>query len=108
MVLIALIASLALNAYLIFHETMNKIQYIGWLRIYWITRDVGDPETEPVFERAFMRQTMAPYWRGKGLKVRLKNYTFQFGILTGKGRDLLDQLDGRHLDDDVEDIKQWN
>ena len=107
MVFVVLALSLALNAYLIFHETMNKIQYVGWLRIYWITRDTGDPETEPMFERAWMRQTMPPYWRGTGLKVRFRTHTFQFGVLTKKGRDLLDQLDGRVLDESAREIRQW-
>lgn len=106
MVWIALILSLALNAYLIFHETMNKIQYVGLLRIYWITRDTGVEET-PVIKRAWMRQTMAPYWRGSGIELRFGQYTFQFGVLTGKGRDLLDQLDGRELHEDAKEIRQW-
>lgn len=106
MVWIALILSLALNAYLIFHETMNKIQYVQFLRIYWITRDTGEEET-PVIKRAWMRQTMAPYWRGSGIELRFGHYTFQFGVLTGKGRDLLDQLDGRELHENAKEIRQW-
>lgn len=103
---IVLILSLALNAYLIFHETLNKVQYLGWIRVYWITRDTGYAG-EPFVERAWMRQTMAPYWRGTGLKFRFNQYTFQVGVLTKKGRDLLDQLDGRDMDDDAKDIRQW-
>lgn len=103
---IALILSLALNAYLIFHETMNKIQYVGWLRIYWITRDTGT-EGQPLIERAWMRQTMAPYWRGSGVRINFRQYSFQFGVLTSKGRDLLDQLDGRELGESAKEIRQW-
>lgn len=103
---VVLILSLALNAYLVFHETMNKIQYVQLLRIYWITRDTGTSD-EPLVERAWMRQTMPPYWRGSGIKFRFRHYTLQIGILTKKGRDLLDQLGGRELHEDAKEIRQW-
>lgn len=107
MVLITfLILSLALNAYLVFHETLNKIQYVGWLRIYWITRDTGNPG-DPFAERAWMRQTAAPFWRGTGFRFRIREYTFQFGVLTKKGADLLDQLDGYDLDAEAKEIRTW-
>ena len=104
---IALALSLALNAYLVFHETLNKIQYVQFLRLYWITRDIGKPG-DPHIKRAFMRQTMPPYWRGKGVEFRFKEYTVQVGYLSGMATTLLDQLDGREMGESAKDIRQWN
>ena len=104
---IALALSLALNAYLVFHETLNKIQYVQFLRLYWITRNTGK-YGDPHVRRAFMRQTMAPYWRGSGIEFRFKEYTFQVGYLVRKADTLLDQLDGRELEENAKEIRQWN
>lgn len=63
-------------------DVLNRIQYVEFLRIYWITRDNG--EGQPRFAKATMRQTAAPYWRGRGWQFRFGKYTFQIGVLTVK------------------------
>jgi|SaaInlStandDraft_1057018.scaffolds.fasta_scaffold39311_3 hypothetical protein len=106
-ILIALlVASISLNIYLLFYNTLNKLQAITWLRIYWLVRDIGG-DGDPHFSRAFMRQNGAPFWRGQGIQFRRNQYVFQIGILTGKGMSRLDQLDGREMDDSPKEIRQW-
>jgi len=106
-ILIALlVASISFNIYLLFYNTMNKLQAITWLRVYWLVRDTGWDD-DPRLCRAFMRQNSAPFWRGQGIQFRRKKYILQIGILTGKGKSRLDQLDGRELSDSPEEIRQW-
>ena len=102
-----IVAVFALGAYLLFRDTMNRIQYLQSVRIYWITRNNGVRGTS-VLTKAFMRQTASPWWRGRGVQVRLGKHTFQVGILTGKADSLLDQMDGRELDHDATQIRAWN
>ena len=106
-ILIALlVASISFNIYLLFFNTMNKLQAITWLRIYWLVRDIGW-DGDPRFSRAFMCQNGAPFWRGQGIQFRRKQYIFQIGILTGKGMSRLDQLDGREMEESPKEIRQW-
>ena len=106
-ILIALlVASISLNIYLLFYNTLNKLQAITWLRIYWLVRDIGG-DGDPHFSRAFMRQNGAPFWRGQGIQFRRNQYVFQIGILTGKGMSRLDQLDRREMEDSPKEIRQW-
>lgn len=95
-----------LSVWLLFKDTMNRLQYIQFLRIYWITRDTGVLGT-PVLSRGLMRQTSAPFWVGEGIQVRYRTYTFQFGVLKHKSTGLLDQLGGRDMDESPEDIRGW-
>jgi len=108
MFIILLIAGLVLflGAYLLFRDTLNRIQYVEHLRVYWITRNTG-VSGQPFVRKAFMRHTSPPYWRGSGIEIRVGSYTVQFGILTGKVDSLLDQLDGRELDVAPKDLRQW-
>lgn len=92
--------------YLLFRDTMNKIQYVEHLRIYWITKDNGKKGT-PFLTKSFMRHTSEPYWWGDGLQVRFFKWTFQFGILKGKNEDLLSALDGEDLDISPQEIREW-
>lgn len=101
-----LVASTSFNIYLLFYNTMNKLQAIKWLRVYWLVRDIGW-DTDPKLSRGFMRQNSYPFWRGQGIQVRRKKYVVQIGILTGKGTSRLDQLDGREMDDSPKEIRQW-
>lgn len=71
---------LMIGAYFLFKDTMNRIQYLETLRLYWITKDNG--EGQPLFAKATMRQTSAPFWRGRGYQVRFRKHTFQVGVLT--------------------------
>lgn len=106
MLWLVLLVVIAVGFYLLFKDTLNKIQYIQTFRIYWITRDDGVLGT-PVVMRAFMRQTAPPWWRGTGIQLRYKTYTFQFGVLTGRGTSLLDQLGGRELEESAKEIRRW-
>jgi hypothetical protein len=101
-----------------FRDTLNRIQYIEFLRIYWITRDNGK-SGDPFVVRSFMRQIAPPWWRGKGIQFRVSKYTFQVGILREKANvpegsmdsemmGLLSQLDGRELDIDPKVLRdEW-
>jgi hypothetical protein len=92
--------------YLLFRDTMNKLQYVQTLRLYWITRNNAAKGT-PVVSKSFMRQTAHPWWRGSGVQFRFGRFTFHVGLLLSKGGSLLDQLDGRMLDEDTKSIRNW-
>jgi hypothetical protein len=92
--------------YLLFKDTMNRIQYVESLRLYWITKNNGE-KGMPFIYKSFMRQTHAPYWWGDGLQFRLGRYTFQIGILKGKNEDLLSALEGEELDITPQEIREW-
>lgn len=77
-------------AWLLFKDTMNRIQYVERLRLYWITRNNGTDE--PVVSKAFMRQTSPPYWRGRGIQFRFRSFTFQVGVLTMRVNSLESQI----------------
>lgn len=88
-------ASLLIAVYLLFKDTLNRIQYVERLRLYWITRDTGT-KGQPLVRRAFMRQVAEPYWRGEGIEIRLgKSLTFQVGLLTVRVDSLESQIGGR-------------
>jgi hypothetical protein len=106
MLYISVAAVLAFLLYLLFRDTMNKLQYVQTLRIYWITRNV--PSTDKFLCKAFMRQTAEPWWNGVGYQIRIGKYTFQAGVLTNRSNDLLDQLGGRYLAEDAKTIRDWN
>ena len=106
MIYLLIVVAFAIGAYLLFRDTMNRIQYLQSVRLYWITRDNGVAGTK-VITRAFMRQTAPPWWRGSGIQIRSGKYTFQIGVLTSKANGLLDQVDGRELDDGAKEIRSW-
>ena len=106
MIYLLIVVACAIGAYLLFRDTMNRIQYLQSVRLYWITRDNGAAGTK-VITRAFMRQTAPPWWRGSGIQIRAGKYTFQVGVLTSKANSLLEQVDGRELDDDAKEIRSW-
>lgn len=85
-----LMVLLLIGSYYLFRDTMNRIQYIERLHLYWVTRDT-DPGG-PIMKNAWMRQVEAPYWRGEGVEFRAGKYTFQIGILKEKGADLHSQI----------------
>ena len=92
--------ALLVGAYFLFRDTMNRIQYLERVGIYWITRDNATVDTPRVM-RAIMRQTAPPYWRGRGVQFRFRRWTFQVGRLTEKVSTLDKQL-GRGWLPDVE------
>jgi len=111
--------SVAALAYFVFKDTLNRLQYIQTLRVYWIVRDNGDARV-PKVTRAFMRQTSAPWWRGTGVQFRAGKRTLQVGILRERiapvqvsdmdedAGGVLAQLGGRELDVDAKTIrKEW-
>jgi hypothetical protein len=89
--------TLGVGGYFLFRETMNKIQYLERLRLYWITRDNG--EGQPRVTWAFMKQDTEPFWYGNGIQFRWGRHTFQVGILKGKAPSLDKQLGKGWLDD---------
>lgn len=106
LLLVVALVFIGVGSYFLFRDTMNKIQYLQCIRLYWITRDTGRKGI-PVIARAVMRQTAEPWWRGNGIQFRAGKYTFQVGVLTSRGNDLLDQLDGRNLDMGADEIRNW-
>lgn len=103
--LVALIV-LLVGSYFLFRDTMNRLQYVATFRIYWVTRNDGRSGS-PVVCRARMYHTAPPWWRGRGVQFRAGTYTFQVGVLTGKGASLLDQLGGRDLEVETSKIRNW-
>ena len=106
MIIYFIIAGIVVGMYFLLKDTMNRLQYVQTLRIYWITRN-NAPTNTSVVSTGFMRQTAEPWWNGKGVQFRYKNYSFQIGVLTGKSQGLLDQVGGRELDHDAKEIRNW-
>jgi hypothetical protein len=94
---------LGLGAYLLFKDTMNRIQYIEHLRLYWITKNTARSGV-PFIAPSFMRQTQAPFWHGTGVEVRFFKWTFQLGLLRGKG---VSPIEFEDLDVPVPTIRDW-
>lgn len=84
---------LVVGAYFLFRDTMNRVQYLETLRIYWITKNNG--KGQPLAASATMRQTSAPYWRGRGVQLRFGSLTFQVGVLTMRVNSLDAQISDR-------------
>lgn len=99
-------AVLAVGLYFLFKDTMNRLQYVATLRIYWVTKN-NAVEGTPLVSRARMYHTAPPWWQGKGIQFRFRNYTFHFGVLTGKAENLLQQLGGRDLDVGAKELRNW-
>lgn len=117
--LVGALLVVTLVACVVLVKNMNMLFYSNRLRVYCIARDNGVIGT-PYVVRAFMHQTDAPWWRGKGVQFRVKNYTFQVGILREQVvllptddldddlNGLLVQLGGRELEVDAKTIrKEW-
>jgi len=104
MVLLGVVLVVAVLLYLLFRDTMNRLQYIQTIRLYWVAKNNA---TGKRLARGFMRQTAPPYWQGRGLQIRLGKYSFQLGVLKRKGESLLDQMDGRDLDETAKEIRDW-
>lgn len=107
-VLLSLII-ISLCLYLLFRNTLNRLQYIG--PVYWITRD-NTPKGTPLLSIGFMRQTSFPWKIGKGIQVSLHNYSFQLGICKKSNHydeeeGILGALGGRYLDTSTKDIREW-
>jgi len=96
-------AALGVGAYFLFRDTMNRIQYIERLRIYWITKNNGRKGVPLIFP-SFMRQTHPPFWKGTGIQVRFFKWTFQVGILREKGED---PVELEELDYTAAEIREW-
>jgi len=104
--LVTIVILLGIGSYYLFRDTMNRIQYIETIRLYWITRD-ADPGG-PHIKKAWMRHTSPPYWRGEGIEFRAGKYTFQVGILQKKMPSLEHQLSEMpDFDPSVKEIKEW-
>lgn len=97
---------IVLLLWLLFRDTMNRIQYIQALRVYWIVRNTGTLGT-PFVTKSFMRQTSDPWWVGSGIQFRVYTYTFQVGYLKYKSSDLLSQLEGRYMSLSPKEIRRW-
>ena len=104
MVLFGVVLVVAVLLYLLFRDTMNRLQYVQTIRLYWIARDNA---TGKRLARGFMKQTAPPFWQGRGFQIRLGKYSFQVGILKGKGESLLDQMGGRDMDESAKEIREW-
>jgi len=102
----ALLLIVIVGSYFLFRDTMNRVQYVQTLRIYWITRN-NSGKGVPLVSTAFMLQTAEPWWQGRGLQFRAGRYTFQFGILTKQGRGLIDQVGGRDMAESAKEIREW-
>jgi hypothetical protein len=90
----------------VFKDTMNRIQYIQRLRVYWITRDVPSPRG---LIKAEMRQTSEPYWFGRGWQYSTGKHTFQVGLLRYRVDSLGSQLSKSSFFDQftAKQIREW-
>jgi hypothetical protein len=99
------IAALFGGLYLLFVDSMNRAQYVESLRIYWTTKNNAS-RSAPLLGKGFWYQDDSPFWYGSGYFVRVRNHSFNFGVLQGKGESLVDQL-GRELDHTPQEIRDW-
>ena len=88
---------------------MNRVRGFGF--IYWIVRDFADVRT-PVICTGFMREVDTPWRHGKGLQLRTRKHTLQFGLCRKtKPQDdvegVLSAVGGRMLDISVDEIGSW-
>jgi len=67
------------GGYFLFRNSMNLFQKAG--PVYWITRNNMQRE-QPLISRAFLVHDTPPYWKGTGIQVAFKRYSFQLGVLT--------------------------
>ena len=56
---------------------MNNLHTIG--PIYWVLKDNATNKT-PRLAMAFMRQTDFPWRVGRGIQLKMNNYSFQIGL----------------------------
>jgi hypothetical protein len=107
-ILISVFALLSVGAFFLFKDTMNKLQYVEYLRLYWITRDIGVKGT-PIICKATMRGTGAPYWRGRGIQFRCGKLTFQVGVLKVRVDSLESQISAvGWLDTPTKQLRKWS
>lgn len=94
--------------YLVFKDTMNKVQAVG--RVYWIIRDNATPGT-PAVSRGFMHEIDPPWRHGKGLQIRVLRWNIQVGVCKSHDYDeesgILAAVQGRFLDVTPIDIGKW-
>lgn len=107
---LVVLSVLLVGGYLLFRDTMNRLQYIG--KLYWITRDNGVQGTRHIAFDAFMRGTSPPWKVGRGVQFRWGKYTFQVGICRNgppaetELEGLLNMLGGRMLDTEESHVPQ--
>ncbi len=102
-----LLYALGYGAYLLFRDTLNRIQYLERIHTYWITRDNPAPNTPFLIRHAYMRQTAEPYWRGRGWQFRVGPRTFQVGHLTMKVNSLEAQVGRGFYDYTPKELRPW-
>lgn len=91
---------------------MNNLHTIG--PIYWVLKDNATNKT-PRLAMAFMRQTDSPWRVGRGIQLKMNNYSFQIGLSKKtKTTDDLGELDGllyamqgRVMETSVLEIGDW-
>jgi hypothetical protein len=94
-------------SYLLFRDTKNRIQYVEHLKLYWIAKEHQSSKAlrgVPFVSTSFMRQTQKPYWYGKGIEFRFFKWTFDIGILQGKGED---PIFFETVDASPQEIRDW-
>jgi hypothetical protein len=105
-IVILILVLLIVGSYYLFRDTMNRIQYIERIHLYWVTRDT-DPGG-PHIKKAWMRHTSPPYWRGEGVEFRAGKYTFQVGVLKEKVPSLEHQISNiPEFSPPVHEIREW-
>lgn len=92
----------------VFGYSMNRIQYVERLRIYWIFRNNAGRGTPFFAPLAFMHQDTEPFWYGTGAQFRLLKWTLQVGTLEGKHDSLLEALGGEELEATPSEIRKWS
>lgn len=69
--------------YLLFRDTLNRVQYFPFKTnraIYWIARDTGVERVG----KSFMKMTAPPWLQGTGFTVTYRQFSFQVGLAKRK------------------------
>lgn len=88
---------------------MNIVHGIG--PFYWIIRDFANLNT-PRMCIGIMKEIDAPWRHGKGIQLRTRKYTLQFGLcrraqITDEVDGILQAIGGREMDVPAQEIGLW-
>jgi hypothetical protein len=88
---------------------MNTVHGIG--PFYWIIRDFSNLNT-PLMCVGVMKELGIPWRHGKGIQVRTRKHTLQFGLckrapITNETDGILQAIGGREMDVPAQEIGLW-
>ena len=80
--------------------------------VFFIIKRDNAKSSDPFICRSFMHGLQKPWYRGKGIQIRLKSKNLQIGVCRPSKHPteeagVLDAIGGRYLDESVEKIGNW-